>query len=114
MEDFINKSGIILYMIAFIFRSDFIEYCYFWNGLLSGARARFGYILGLVKTRVGYSCGKEGQPKSKNTLDFTEALQIQFRGAESRTTIDLIELIRKAPFRSFILFKSFFRRLKLI
>jgi peptide-methionine (S)-S-oxide reductase len=43
-----------------------------------GPEARFGYLPGVVKTRVGYAGGKESQPTSKNTLDYTEALQIQY------------------------------------
>lgn len=47
-------------------------------GCFWGPEARFGYLPGVVKTRVGFAGGKEGQPTSKNKLDFTEALQIQY------------------------------------
>ena len=50
----------------------------FGMGCFWGPEARFGYLPGVVKTRVGYAGGKEGQPTSKNTLDFTEVLQIQY------------------------------------
>ncbi len=50
----------------------------FGMGCFWGPEARFGYLPGVVKTRVGYAGGKEGQPTSKNTLDFTEALQIRY------------------------------------
>ncbi|WP_052737926.1 peptide-methionine (S)-S-oxide reductase [Bacillus sp. SA1-12] len=50
----------------------------FGMGCFWGPEARFGSLPGVVKTRVGYAGGKEGQPSSKNTLDFTEVLQIQY------------------------------------
>lgn len=47
-------------------------------GCFWGPEARFGYHPGILRTRVGYAGGKEGQPTSKNTLDYTEVLQVQF------------------------------------
>ncbi|WP_394141704.1 peptide-methionine (S)-S-oxide reductase [Cytobacillus oceanisediminis] len=46
-------------------------------GCFWGPESRFGYHPGVIRTRVGYAGGKEGQPTSKNTLD-TEALHIQY------------------------------------
>jgi peptide methionine sulfoxide reductase MsrA len=40
--------------------------------------ARFGYHSGIIRTRVGFAGGKEGQPTTKNTLYYTEVLQVQF------------------------------------
>jgi peptide-methionine (S)-S-oxide reductase len=50
----------------------------FGMGCFWGPEARFGYHSGILRTRVGYAGGKEGQPTSKNTLDYTEVLQVQF------------------------------------
>jgi len=55
-----------------------LETITFGMGCFWGPEARFGYLPGVAKTRVGYAGGKEGQPTSKNTLDYTEVLQIQY------------------------------------
>ncbi|UGB30969.1 MULTISPECIES: peptide-methionine (S)-S-oxide reductase [Bacillales] len=47
-------------------------------GCFWGPEARFGYHTGVIKTRVGYAGGTEGQPTSRNTLDYTEALEILY------------------------------------
>lgn len=57
---------------------NLLETITFGMGCFWGPEARFGYLPGIIKTRVGYAGGKEGQPTSKNTLDFTEALQIKY------------------------------------
>jgi peptide-methionine (S)-S-oxide reductase len=51
----------------------------FGMGCFWGHEARFGYPSGILRTRVGYArWKKEGQPTSKNTLDYKEVLQVQF------------------------------------
>ncbi|RBP84911.1 peptide-methionine (S)-S-oxide reductase [Cytobacillus firmus] len=50
----------------------------FGMGCFWGPESRFGYHPGVIRTRVGYAGGKEGQPTSRNTLDYTETLHIQY------------------------------------
>ena len=46
--------------------------------MILGTRLRFGSLPGVVRTRVGYSGGKQAHPTYHDLGDYTESIEIEF------------------------------------